>query len=108
MRRLAILLAVLMPALAHAQSLPAVPGNQGFYYGFLPSAANWNTYFRAKQDWIGSSPVTVAGLPACSASNQYYWAVVTDATAPTYGGTLTGGGTVVVPVFCDAVSWKSR
>lgn len=109
MRRLALALAIVVPAAALAQSLPqGVPGNQGLYYGFIPSAANWNTWFRAKQDWIGTLPYTVATLPACGVSTQYDWAVVTDATAPTYRGALTGSGTVVVPVFCDGVAWLSH
>ncbi len=50
---------------------------------------------------------TVATLPSCS-SNTYGFAAVSDATAPTYNGALTGGGAVKVPVFCDGTSWTSH
>ena len=52
---------------------------------------------------------TVATLPTCSSTvNTYALAVVTDATTPTYNGTLTGGSTVIVPVFCSGAAWKSH
>ena len=35
-------------------------------------------------------------------------AYVTDATAPTYLGTLTGGGAVVCPVFYNGTAWVSH
>lgn len=47
---------------------------------------------------------TVAGLPAGVIGQRSY---VTDATTPTYGAALVGGGTVVVPVFRNATIWVS-
>jgi hypothetical protein len=47
---------------------------------------------------------TVATLPA---GTQGDTAFVTDAQNPTYLGTLTGGGTVVTPVFYDGTTWRS-
>jgi len=47
---------------------------------------------------------TVATLPAGVTGARAY---VTDATAPTYNGALTGGGTVVVPVFYNGSAWVS-
>ena len=47
---------------------------------------------------------TVGTLPAGTIGQKAY---VTDATAPTYLGTLTGGGTVVCPVFYNGVAWVS-
>lgn len=55
----------------------------------------------------GSYATTVSALPSASA-NQDQWAVVTDATLPTYGGALTGGGSVRCPVWSDGTSWTSR
>jgi hypothetical protein len=56
-----------------------------------------------------SVPYTVATLPACNANtagiDNFY---VTDATAPTYNGALTGGGAVIVPVFCSGTAWTSH
>jgi hypothetical protein len=108
MRRLALILALLAPGLASAQSLPNTGNVAGFYYGYLPSAANWNAFFQATQDWIGATPLTVATLPTCNGTTQYHWGLVTDASGPTYNGTLTGGGAVKVPVFCNGTAWTSH
>lgn len=48
---------------------------------------------------------TVATLPAGTIGMMAY---VTDATAPTYLGTLTGGGSVVTPVFYNGTAWVSH
>lgn len=52
---------------------------------------------------------TVATLPTCNANTKgidnFY---VTDATTPTYNGALTGGGAVIVPVFCNGTAWTSH
>lgn len=48
---------------------------------------------------------TVATLPTAVLGST---AVVTDATAPTYLGTLVGGGSVICPVWYNGTSWKSR
>jgi len=46
---------------------------------------------------------TVATLPAAGTAGRI--AYVTDGTAPTYLGTLTGGGAVKVPVFDNGTAW---
>lgn len=51
---------------------------------------------------------TVAGLPVCNSAAAGTMAAVSDATAPTYNGALTGGGTVGVPVYCNGTSWTSH
>lgn len=48
---------------------------------------------------------TVATLPAGTIGDTAY---VTDATTPTYLGTLTGGGSVVCPVFYNGTAWVSH
>lgn len=48
---------------------------------------------------------TVSTLPSGTVGMTAY---VTDATAPTYLGALTGGGAVTCPVFFDGASWKSH
>ena len=61
----------------------------------------------AKLDVVGvikTSGYTVATLLAGVTGARAY---VTDATSPTYNGTLTGGGTVVVPVFYNGSAWVS-
>lgn len=47
---------------------------------------------------------TVATLPA-AASHTYLSVFVTDASAPTWGATVTGGGAVVCKVFSDGTNW---
>lgn len=47
---------------------------------------------------------TVGTLPAGTVGMRAY---VTDATAPTYNGALTGGGAVTVPVFYNGAAWVS-
>jgi hypothetical protein len=51
---------------------------------------------------------TVAGLPTCNAGLKGGMRYVTDATAPLYNAALTGGGAVVVPVFCNGTAWTSH
>jgi len=48
---------------------------------------------------------TVATLPAAGTAGRM--AAVTDATAPTYLGALTGGGTVKCPVYDNGTAWVS-
>ena len=48
---------------------------------------------------------TVATLPAAGTAGRRTY--VTDATAPTFLGTLTGGGGVVCPVFDNGTAWVS-
>lgn len=47
---------------------------------------------------------TVSTLPSAT-GRRGYRAYVTDATAPTFLGALTGGGAVVCPVFCNGTAW---
>ena len=54
---------------------------------------------------IQQTTYTVATLPA-GAIGQF--AIVTDAVSPTYLGTLTGGGSVVCPVFYNGTAWVSH
>lgn len=54
------------------------------------------------------SVFTVGTLPTCSGALSGVMASVTDATAPTYNGALTGGGGVRVPVFCNGAAWTSH
>lgn len=51
---------------------------------------------------------TVGTLPACNGGIQGALAFVSDANAPTYNGTLSGGGTVSVPAFCNGGTWTAH
>jgi hypothetical protein len=63
------------------------------------------------KEWVEAARVvklkqyTVATLPTGTQGDTAY---VTDATAPTYLGTLTGGGAVVCPVFYNGTAWVSH
>jgi len=59
--------------------------------------------------WSTTAPVTLTGYTVGSlpAGTQGDTAFVTDATAPTYLGALTGGGAVVCPVFYNGTAWVS-
>jgi hypothetical protein len=45
----------------------------------------------------------VSTLPAAGIAGRI--AYVTDATAPSYNDTLTGGGTTTIPVFDNGTAW---
>ncbi|KVK86206.1 hypothetical protein WS90_08010 [Burkholderia cepacia] len=51
---------------------------------------------------------TVAGLPACTSGNKGAMAAVSDATSPAYNATLTGGGSVSVPAYCNGSNWTAH
>jgi len=59
---------------------------------------------------IGASAVsgvgyTVATLPAAAAALKGARAFVTDATSPSWLSSLTGGGSIACPVFCNGSAW---
>jgi hypothetical protein len=54
---------------------------------------------------IGLKGYTVGTLPSSPVAG--WTCYVTDATAPTYNGALTGGGAVVARVMYDGAAWKS-
>ena len=86
------------------------PANQ---FLAAPSASAGTPGFRTitSADLVGalsSAPVqtgryTVATLPTGQAAGSR--AYVTDATAPTFLGALTGGGTVGCPVIYNGTTW---
>ncbi len=54
-------------------------------------------------------PITVvASLPSCSAARQGAIEVVTDASSPTFGGSLTGSSTTVTLAFCNGTAWVAH
>jgi hypothetical protein len=82
-----------------------VPGRLKFLTanssGTLTQAASIDS---AQNFVIGTGPV-VASLPTCNSGAKGARNYVTDATSPTFLGTLTGGGAVVAPVFCNGTAW---
>ena len=49
---------------------------------------------------------TVATLPSAVTSGVGARSFVTDASAPTFGATVAGGGAVATPVYSDGTNWK--
>lgn len=54
---------------------------------------------------IQITPLTVATLPTCNSTNEGSMSSVTDALAPTFLVTISGGGSVHAPVFCNGTNW---
>lgn len=66
-----------------------------------PVVADW---LNEVNDHVHPSAYTVATLPTGVIGDYAY---VTDATTPTYLGTLTGGGAVKCPVWYNGTTWVS-
>ena len=77
----------------YLRRVPASPNSDTF-----AAAVTFGSTFRSKG-------YTVATLPAAGTAGRR--AHVTDATAPTYLGALTGGGAVTCPVFDNGSAWVS-
>jgi len=100
-RTLIVIAALLLSASASAQ---VQPGCQE-----VPGQGMMCTSPFTFQKGIEISPVvTVATLGPCNAGLAGTLRTVSDATAPTYNGALTGGGGVTVPVFCNGAAWLSH
>jgi hypothetical protein len=52
------------------------------------------------------TPVLFGALPACAAGSEGAYASVTDASAATWGTTITGSSTNHVLVYCDGTNWS--
>lgn len=92
------------------------PGTGGIAKGRISSEGclSWGTTFVdcGKDNALiqGSASIgghTVGTLPTCIAGLKGFTATANDLTAPTYGGTLTGGGSAVRTVTCDGTNWRS-
>ena len=67
-------------------------------------------YFNQTQATLNQLAATtnylVADLPSAAESGSGTRAFVSDATGPTFGATVVGGGAVKVPVYSDGTNWK--
>lgn len=86
--------------------------NQAEYhrlYQIVTGTSTVSSYTDSRQlGWLGNGArilggYTVSTLPAAGTAGRR--AYVTDATAPTFLGALTGGGAVVCPVFDNGTAW---
>lgn len=55
---------------------------------------------------VRTNPTTVASLTAAATAGAGARSFVTDATTPTFGATVVGGGAVSTPVYSDGANWK--
>lgn len=55
---------------------------------------------------VGPPGITVATLPAAAAALAGFRGYVTDANATTFASVVAGGGSNVVPVYCDGAAWR--
>jgi len=55
---------------------------------------------------IRTTPTTVAALPSPATAGAGARGFVTNATAPTFGAIVVGGGTVKTPVYSDGINWR--
>jgi hypothetical protein len=67
-------------------------------------------YFNQVQSTLSQLASTtnflVANLPSAAESGSGARLFVSDATGPTFGATVVGGGAVKVPVYSDGTNWK--
>jgi hypothetical protein len=52
--------------------------------------------------------VNVSALPACNSPEKGVMLQVNDASAPTYNATVSGGGGVSIPVYCNGANWTAH
>lgn len=55
-----------------------------------------------------AKPILVGSLPSCTSGLKGQIYTVTDASAPTYGSTLSGSGSVEALALCDGSNWKAH
>ena len=103
-----------------AYNASASPGGQIFNSAIHEYALGYgstpNVNGTAVLKWNTSGNVTVAGtfgmkgytVGTLPAGVTGAWAYVTDASGPTYGATVVGGGSVVTPVFYNGSNWTCR
>jgi hypothetical protein len=67
-------------------------------------------YFNQLQATLNQLAATtnylVADLPNATASGSGARAFVSDATGPTFGNVVVGGGAVKTPVYSDGTNWR--
>ena len=88
---IALALLLLCESAAAAQQSYGVPATHSSSYGAVNLALS-----------------TVAGLPVCNALHTGILRAVSDASSPTFGSTLTGGGSTGALAYCNGTNWTAR
>lgn len=111
-RMILAFLALSMGTVAMAQQTPTQPAVPLQWNITVPTSTNLTTATYPGNVIVKGveqyQTYTVATLPTCNAAAAGSNAAVTDATAPSYNGALTGGGAVGVPVYCNGTSWTAH
>jgi hypothetical protein len=85
-------------------ALSAEPLGSGFTWHVLsyvqPSQVQYGT--------LSLPTTTVASLPTCGPAQKGLLYSASDAQPPTYNGPVTGGGSTVIPVFCNGSIWTAH
>jgi len=55
-----------------------------------------------------TTPYTVSTLPTCNSTTAWYVYPVSDASSPTWNGTLSGGGSTKVLALCNGSNWVAQ
>ena len=92
--------------MVNGRTYTSVPGVAVGVPDFDASGLQSNGWLPADACIVGG-PYTVDSLPPATPMLHGAHTFVTDATSPTFLGALTGGGTIVCPVFCDGATWVS-
>ncbi len=83
--------------------------NSGLIYGKAENTAQTQVLHLNAMTRLGWAGATVSQLPAASSTYNAFRAHVTDATvaytSANVGSTVAGGGSNVVPVFCNGTNW---
>lgn len=89
-------------------------GSQNFVTGqnstisFVHNGTQWVEVSAQGQQPALLGQTIVANLPTCSAGTLGLMYAVSDATSPAYNATLTGGGSIAVPAFCNGTAWVAH
>jgi hypothetical protein len=74
----------------------------------ITSLTNIHSIALATGGYIKLAAYTVASLPTCNSERKNALMAVTDAMTPVYNGSLTGGGSINIPVFCNGAAWTAH
>lgn len=78
------------------------------FSGIIASTEIWRTsaaVFKMIAGGLQLQILTVSGLPTCNAGAEGTFYGVSDALAPTFLGTLVGGGAVHSGAYCNGTNW---
>lgn len=73
-----------------------------------PTGAQFTTKVLVTQGLANIAQTTVAALPTCNSASKGYLYEVTDASSPTFGGTLTGSSTTFTLAACNGTNWVAQ